>query len=644
MSKGKFFDQSLIDIIFEPVSLLTSVEWIEANLSLPSGSSELGFGPIRLSTHWKHIINDFDDRDVNQINICSSVQNAKTTSLLCGLSWNLIKENRPGILISSDEKTSETIFNRLSPLLKASPIKNRIKWSRTNVNATEIKTDAAYIKLGWSSSPASMASNPAALVVLDEVAKFKSGSIRNEADAISLAKGRLQSYLGQNSKLILASTPVLSDDQFYKEFSAGIIHEFSFNCPYCDGRNILNFNSLKWAKGATATDIETKYVSVDYECSDCKELINEKEFKKATKIGKWVVTDTDTKKSIRNKSYLLSGLLSPTQSFAYLASEFLRSKDNPVKFQHFRNSVLGLPWAQKYITVSNDKLDALLVPMSTRVCPPDTIAVVAAADVGGQGYLFPQDIPGEEADKLLTFHAVILAVLPGWKFHVLDARHVSGAEDLLRFFEEPILDAKGNPASIKRIFIDSGYKTEQIYGWVSQMAGVFASDGQAGTMSGPPVKISHVDSMRGAYGRTKAIAPTQKANLNKQYFLSSLYSGIEAKSVTVCEELAVNTELLKHVGNVIHTEKKLPNGTKIWYFKPKGEGAPDHYCDAIVYALACAWSLNLFQIQSYEEATYIFPELTHENHTEKVQEITSRPAPVVYPLSQGSDFAGISPY
>lgn len=74
------------------------------------------------------------------------------------------------------------------------------------------------LRLGWSGSPASLASDPCRIVINDQVDEFQPWSGR-ESDPISLGYARTQTYEGRRL-IINISTPTTSDGLIWRRYAA----------------------------------------------------------------------------------------------------------------------------------------------------------------------------------------------------------------------------------------------------------------------------------------------------------------------------------------------------------------------------------------------------------------------------------------
>ena len=119
-------------------------------------------------------------------------------------------------------------------------------------------------------------------------------------------------------------------------------------CPFCGEEQTLEWPNVKWDKDARNAegewDNERVRKSAYYECSKCQGKITDGHKTKMLRSGKWKPTNLNPEPQVR--SYHLSGLYSPWETFGKLACQFLSDKKSVLGLQNFVNSVLAQPWVE----------------------------------------------------------------------------------------------------------------------------------------------------------------------------------------------------------------------------------------------------------------------------------------------------------
>ncbi|MFD2089583.1 phage terminase large subunit family protein [Brevibacillus brevis] len=91
-----------------------------------------------------------------------------------------------------------------------------------------------------SNSPASLASRPIRILLVDELDRFEATS---EGDALDLARRRTATF--HNRKIVVASTPTIKGhsriEQLYNNSSKG---EWHLPCPKCEALQPLEWNRI----------------------------------------------------------------------------------------------------------------------------------------------------------------------------------------------------------------------------------------------------------------------------------------------------------------------------------------------------------------------------------------------------------------
>ena len=88
------------------------------------------------------------------------------------------------------------------------------------------------------------------------------------------------------------------------------------------------------------------------------------------RAGKWKIIN-DSKGRIRSVGFRLSSLYSPWLTWGDIASQFLRSKDQPESLMNFVNSWLAEPWVNKANRLRSDVVMEKQLAYSRGVIPAD---------------------------------------------------------------------------------------------------------------------------------------------------------------------------------------------------------------------------------------------------------------------------------
>jgi len=102
--------------------------------------------------------------------------------------------------------------------------------------------------------------------------------------------------------------------------------------------------------------------------------------------GKWIA-DEQLNYKPKVVGYRLNTLYSPWVSFAEVAKEFLKSKDDPTSLMNFVNSWLGEPWKSKSSEVKAKAVLDKKTDIPHGIVPHETLILTAGVD-RQQGYFY----------------------------------------------------------------------------------------------------------------------------------------------------------------------------------------------------------------------------------------------------------------
>jgi phage terminase large subunit GpA-like protein len=577
-------------------------EWAENNIVLPKAVSARP-GKIQLLPHFKHIIDQLENPEVETITIVSSSQSGKTLALMVMILYVLLKCDDPAILACPTSDLAEDILRRrIRPVINHNPsLKRLVKQDRESKNKFEIHGPSSRAKIGWS-SPASLSSFTAKLAVADEIDKFSSYH-NSESNATELIRARVTTYIGQGAKVVYSSTPTLESGLIWQSYVSGIQYEWFIMCPSCDQEHTPKFANLKWDKKADLSDLQKDRHSIQYECPHCLSLMKERQYRIAVRQGRWIEkeeqdypqeggTEKTYKKSIRHVSYHVHGLLSAYRSFENLVTEFIQAGSNPVRLQHFRNSVLGEPWSSGDLAVKKSDLEGMVdEDYQEYQLRPRTMCLLAGIDVGGNG-----DFNKDDTDPL-HFWVTVIGIQPEGKTYIAACDKITGVANLLEYLGNEYVDPEtGEIQRVFQAFIDSGYRTQGVYGLCAQNPGMFPIKGMGGVSYA--AKASNIDSVGWGNSRRKLKQSVVRYDVGTDFFKDHCFASINTGNLRF--NAGLHDEYFSHLSS----EVKVPvrTGGQVKYaYRPRYEGVNNHLLDTTCYAMALAFTLNLWKYNTLED-------------------------------------------
>lgn len=217
-------------------------------------------------------------------------------------------------------------------------------------------------------------------------------------------------------------------------------------CPYCGALQSLVFSQLKWDEGRPET---ARYI-----CAHCGAAVEERHKIEMFERGVWMpsVPERSNDEVI---GFHLNSLYSPYgwHSWAEIASEFLKAKNDTSKLKVFVNTTLGEAWAERgeappYKNLYNRRESYRLNELQNDVC-----FITVGVDV--QRDRLELEVVGWCADK--RSYSIDYRVLEG------DTASGGGWDKLAAVVGERWLRSDGMELPVKIMAIDTGYNTTHVY-------------------------------------------------------------------------------------------------------------------------------------------------------------------------------------
>lgn len=439
-----------------PPRRLTVSQWAEENRLLgPRESAEPGRWRNDRAPYLVGPMDAMSDPLIEVVVFCSCAQAGKTEALLNFLGYTIDHEPGPTLIVYPSERTADkTIRNRLQPMISSSPaLRRHTTGDDDSIGMKELHFDSCSVYSAWANSPAALSSTPCRNVILDEIDKFPAFS-GVEASPIKLAHVRTRTYRGRR-KMALFSTPTLEYGAIWQEYQQSDRRRYFVPCPHCGTYQTLEFfDGVVWEKDVAPAEIATRGLAW-YVCKECKKKILERSKPAMLRAGVWCpdgcAVDLDgvvTGKSrvSRAAGFHLSVLYSPWATWGEVAAEFLESKDDRGKLMGFWNSWLALPWKEKIESLDVRTLHAKRKTYDEGVVPDGVMVLTAGVDVQEDHMYFVIRGWGDRERSWMIRHGT-----------------ASSWADVWRAISAQYKTVSGQVFSVQRAFIDSGYKTDEVY-------------------------------------------------------------------------------------------------------------------------------------------------------------------------------------
>lgn len=187
-----------------------------------------------------------------------------------------------------------------------------------------------HITIAGANSPASLASRPIRIVMMDEVDRYPL-SAGEEGDPVNLARKRTTTFW--NRKIVMVSTPTIKgQSRIEAAFESSDKRKYHVPCPQCGHKQALTWQGVKWPKGQPA---DAYYVCAENGC-----VITDADKPNMLKHGEWIATAPFA----GTAGFHLNELYSPWVSLAEIACNFMEAKKLPETLKTFTNTALAETW------------------------------------------------------------------------------------------------------------------------------------------------------------------------------------------------------------------------------------------------------------------------------------------------------------
>ncbi|MCK5748505.1 MAG: phage terminase large subunit family protein [Oricola sp.] len=428
-----------------PPPELTVSQWADRYRRLsPEASSEPGKWVTDRAPYQRGMMDAVNEPGVAEVVFMTSSQIGKTEILNNIIGYFTHQDPSPILMIQPTLDMAETWSkDRLAPMIRDTDALTSLfkdPKSRDSDNTLLHKKFAGgHITMAGANSPASLASRPIRIVLLDEEDRYPV-SAGTEGDPGSLAHKRTTTFW--NRLLVSASTPTVEgESKIEARFQQSDQRHFYVPCPECGTFQVLGWAQIKFEKRQP----ETTY----YECEHCKAKLQESD-----KI--WMLAHGEWRAEAELHGiagFHISELYSPWVRWSEMVAGFLKAKRLPETLKVWVNTSLGETWKDKTEGVDPSGLLKRKENWG-RVAPEGVVAITAGVDV--------QD------DRLE-------AEVIGWgvsqeswslQYHVLhgDPAQSKVWDDLDTVLQQTIQSSDGRTLSIACACVDSGgHQTQRVY-------------------------------------------------------------------------------------------------------------------------------------------------------------------------------------
>jgi len=322
--------------------------------------------------------------------------------------------------------------------------------ARDSGNTTTAKAFRGGVMfIAGANSAADLRSVPVRYLLLDEVDAYPY-DVDNEGDPIELAVNRTKTFARR--KVLIGSTPTVKDvSRVEREYLKADQRKYHVPCPHCDVMDELSWPNIKWDKDANGRhQPQTAY----YACPHCAGVIDESFKTDMLAKGLWVAQAPENNYKDKRRSYHISSLYSPWESWQSMVQKFVDAQADPHLLKTFINTALGECWDEEANRVDMSDLQKNAEEYSLRVLPMGALLATCGVDV---------------QDNRLE--AVIWAFGKSEESWVIDYQVFFGDpagndvwEELDEYLQKELAHAHGSVVKVSAVAIDTGgHHTQKVY-------------------------------------------------------------------------------------------------------------------------------------------------------------------------------------
>ena len=348
---------------------LTVSQWAEKYRILDDSSNISGKWSNDITPYLNGIMDAFNDPGIREIYFCKSTQVGGTEALINILGYLIMTAPAPTMIVYPDDDLAKDVSNgRLKPAFKLIPdIKKIFLENQSKELRLAFRTMVIYLR--GARSPAKLASHPIKYLFFDEMDKME-GASKKEASPYSLAMERTKTYKSQ-SKVYGCSTPTLKDNYIWRlHEGADEVRHYFVPCPHCGEMIELKFKQILFDEDPDKKmSPYERAKNAEYVCQECGCIIRDADKPKMLKMGEWRAVQKRGNGRPKTVGFWINALYSVFTTWAEIAEEFLKSKDDPDEFQNFVNSWLAEPWEDTKLKTNSDlvlerqsELEEFIVP------------------------------------------------------------------------------------------------------------------------------------------------------------------------------------------------------------------------------------------------------------------------------------------
>lgn len=604
--------------------------WLQREYSAEPGKYRTARVP-----YMAEVMDTFADPAINFVNVVKAARLGGTEAFNNVIGWTIDQEPGPTIYVYPRESdVKEELKNRVVPLIKGSPRLSRHIPHAGWDSAIELTLDNCTIYGAWATSQITLLRRTARYVYYDEIdnCDAQSGRLGN---TLKLGLGRMVTF-GDRAKGGAMTTPSTPDASAWQTWEISDQRKYHVPCPLCGHYQELHFGRIRVPKGERDSDKIDRESLAWYVCAGCEGHLDYRKHQRwMVARGVWVkegekiienLPIPPKRQSVKKKSkrqdrggtpaeravfnhpdrwvpkmegdppprktagFHVWAAYSPWVTWSWIIADWFRCQHDRERRIVFRNQVLGLPWEEVVQGASNKNLRLRIEQgLSRGELPAAAQVITSAVDVHKYRIHYVVTAWGEYCESWLIDHGII------W----VASEAETPLDALEAYYQEVFLDTPYGGNAPHAAFIDSGWRTQDVYRFCKTHHGCFACKGEDTTRA-PLVRQSQMEPKRGRKPDTHPALRLWLVNTNE--CKATLYAW-SAKVGDGPQAMHLHKETDDDFVHQFTAHHKVYDPSKrreVW--RSKTSGRDDHFLDAMCYDLACAQLCRALSIRPREQS------------------------------------------
>ena len=585
---------------------VTVSQWAEANrIIVERTSAEPGPWRNDRTPYLVGIMDAFGDEDVEEITLMLPPQFGKSAAMQNMQGYIIDRDPGPALqVLPTDDDCADNAKNLLKPMCMASDaLRRHLTGREYDLNSGSFYFDRMTFYFRGSNSTAGLGRIAIRYLFMDEEDKYPP-YVGKETNPDSLAKKRTTTF-PWDRKIVRCSTPTLETGLINLAWLRSNMQEYYVPCAHCGEFGTWIFGNLKIPESVRDPEEILKCGEIYYLCPVCEYKIYEEAKPQCVAGGRWVpegqkikpdgTITGKPKRGKRHSGFHAECLISPWVSWGEVMSDwFAANMPEGIALQllkDFRNARQALPWEEQGIQIETSKLAAKRGDFSQATVPSDCKVLVAGADYH------------KSENDVVRIDYTVKGFGYGYRNRTISSGSVDSFDKLVdAVLMEPFPwsdpDKKEETLAVVRIFIDSGYKPDDVCDFCRMYPGIaFPTKGTDNQRT--PLAISRQDKD----------PPEIKARyrglllylVDTTYFKNQVTSWADAEP-TEPRSTVYYAEVPDRYFTEFANEKRVKvrdkkTGIEKMVWRPVAAGRPTHALDIEVLAAAAAHSIKVYLLR-----------------------------------------------